>query len=95
MILGFYRCLNAQRSLWFRHSQLPANCPDGVIVDLTMPRNRCLLLVRRVYPHRVAAPFTQQLATVPMQVLNEILTLHEAISPAGSWFTWLLALKCR
>ena len=86
------RCLSRSR---LGNAKLPANSTSRVVVNLAMPRDRGLLLVGRIYPHRMTAPLSQQLTTVPAQMLHKVLPLHEAISPVGIWSISLLALKWR
>ena len=60
-----------------------------------MTWHRGLLAVGWIDPHGMASAFPKKLAAVFPQGLDEIDGLHEAISPAGTCSTRLLALKCR
>jgi hypothetical protein len=80
---------------WLRNAELPTNAACSVFVNLAMPWYGGLLLVDRIHPHRVTAPFPQQFTALLAQMLHEILSLHEATSPAGICTTSLLALKWR
>ena len=78
----------------FWNTDLPADSAGCVLVNLSMSRYGCLPLVGGIHPHRVATPLTQELAFVPAQMLQKILPLHDATSPAGVSTTSVLTLRC-
>jgi hypothetical protein len=77
------------------NSKLTANAAGGVIVYVAMSWHGSLLLVGWIHPHGMTAPLAQQFTALPTKVLHQILSLHEATSPAGVCSTSLLALRCR
>src|SRR5262249_28209219 len=79
----------------FGDPQLPADAPRRVVVDLAVARHRRPAPVRRVHPHRVPAALAQRPAPVLPQVAEQLLALHGTTTPAGSWDTSELAIRCR
>jgi hypothetical protein len=81
--------------LWFGSAELSADGASGEVVDFAMTRDRSLLAVGWVDPHRMPALFAQQFASVTAQVREQILAFHDATTPAGVSTMSLLTLKCK
>lgn len=70
------RIPSSQGPLWIRNFQFPANAPRQHVADFSMARHRCLLVVCGVYEKRVLCPFAGQVATMRIQVSQELPPLH-------------------
>src|SRR5579884_2132027 len=77
-----------------RDSQLPADRPRGVVIDLPVPRNGALTAVGRVDPDGMSLALAQRLAAVRPQVSQHVHALHDT-APAGTSRTSVLATRWR
>src|SRR5579871_3281544 len=84
-----------KRQSGFRDAQLTADASCRVIIDLAVTGHRGLEATGRIDPYRVSRTFSQWLTPVSPQVAEQILALHGTTTPAGSWDTSELAIRCR